>query len=168
MLYTIYIYIHAYSANQGMNDTRGKVLLHCLDYIKHKRPIAIVAENSAMFGKQRRGQVCEILMTDFPSDMGRRAGDSRLPVGGGGGRAGVQGVVNSDFSTSRGTQRRGRGWCPCWKVGAITSPIVFSTRASKASLNLDHGSTWSGSSAEPWLTNSTSPKTSTPSRLRTS
>ena len=38
---------------QGLQDHRGKILYSCLGYIKHKRPLIAVAENSAALSTKR-------------------------------------------------------------------------------------------------------------------
>jgi hypothetical protein len=38
---------------RGVDDSRGQVFFACLDYIKHKKPLAVVAENSAALATAR-------------------------------------------------------------------------------------------------------------------
>ena len=83
---------------EGMADKkgRGKVLLHCLDYVKHQRPVAIVAENSATFDGKR------CLRYGL-------AGGSGGAAAAGGGRAG-RAVHCSATVTHQGLRKRGRRW----------------------------------------------------------
>ena len=38
---------------QGLQDPRGEVIMHCLDYVRHKLPTLVLAENSARFACKR-------------------------------------------------------------------------------------------------------------------
>ena len=38
---------------QGLRDDRGKLMYSCLGYIKHKKPLIAVAENSAALATKR-------------------------------------------------------------------------------------------------------------------
>ena len=38
---------------QGLRDHRGQILYSCLGYIKHKKPLIAVAENSAALATKR-------------------------------------------------------------------------------------------------------------------
>jgi len=35
---------------KGLDDPRGQILLHCIDYVRKKKPALVIAENSARFG----------------------------------------------------------------------------------------------------------------------
>ena len=38
---------------EGLHDDRGQIMYSCLDYVKHKKPLIAVAENSAALGTKR-------------------------------------------------------------------------------------------------------------------
>lgn len=38
---------------RGLGDPRGQVLTHCLEYVRQKRPVMVLAENSALFASKR-------------------------------------------------------------------------------------------------------------------
>jgi DNA-cytosine methyltransferase len=50
---------------QGLDDPRGAVLKHCLDYVRRKRPLLVIAENSARLASRKfvdvRRMICNHL-----------------------------------------------------------------------------------------------------------
>lgn len=50
---------------KGLADPRGAVLTHCLDYVRRKRPLVVVAENSARLASSKFEDVRAMIITQL-------------------------------------------------------------------------------------------------------